>query len=210
MGKMFFPQYMKGRKEGIRLIMGESVLSHIDRIGGIEIDSESGEDIVRIGKGIDLLNPLSKNEEKMFSEGKLKSGQRLASQAKVINEQGDISIFMSNFGKYTILTDIIKRDTELNPSVEKIKDRVLYKGEIDLGHYNNNIYGLAVDIGTTTVVMQVMDLESGENIYNPIAFKNPQITYGNDIISRIGYTIEKPGGLKRYRMLLFQVSMKAL
>ena len=196
MGKMFFPQYMKGRKEGIRLMAGGSVSSHIDRIGGIEIGSEPGEDIVRIGKGIDLLNPLSKNEEKMFSEGKLKPGQRLASQAKVINENGDISIFMSNFGKYTILTDIIKRDTELNPSVEKINNRVSYEGEIDLGHYNSKIYGLAVDIGTTTVVMQVMDLESGENIYNPVAFKNPQITYGNDIISRIGYTIEKPGGLK--------------
>jgi len=77
----------------------------------------------------------------------------------------------------------------LNPVVRKIGGR-------DLGPYRGKIYGLAVDVGTTTLVMQVMDLETGKNIYKPVAFKNPQIAYGNDVILRIGYTIENPGDLK--------------
>ncbi|GAI34374.1 unnamed protein product, partial [marine sediment metagenome] len=40
MAKIFFPQYAKGRKEGINLVIGKSILEHIKMIDGIEIDSE--------------------------------------------------------------------------------------------------------------------------------------------------------------------------
>ena len=55
MAKMFFPQYARGR-EGVDIVVGESILEHIRRIGGVEIDSECGgrgkcgKDIVRIEK----------------------------------------------------------------------------------------------------------------------------------------------------------------
>ncbi len=195
MGKMFFPQYMKGRKEGVRLIRGRSILMHIKELGGVEIDTEQGEDIVRIVEGSGLLSPLSGYEQEMISNGRLKKGQRLASHANIIDDAGDIVVFMSSFGKYTILTDIIERDTRPDPVVKRSGSRVIYENGKDLGPYRGKIYGAAVDIGTTTIVMQIIDLQTGENIFRPVAFKNPQITYGNDIISRIGYTIEKPDGL---------------
>jgi uncharacterized 2Fe-2S/4Fe-4S cluster protein (DUF4445 family) len=65
----------------------------------------------------------------------------------------------------------------------------------DLGPYGGGIYGLAIDIGTTTLVLQVVDLENGGNVGSTMASKNPQIAYGNEVISRIGYTIDHPGGL---------------
>jgi uncharacterized 2Fe-2S/4Fe-4S cluster protein (DUF4445 family) len=196
MGKIFFPQYIKGRKKGVLLAKGKSILTHIKELGGVEIDTEQGEDIVRIVKGSELLSPLSAYEKEMISNGRLKEGQRLASHAKIIDDTSDVVVFMSSFGKYTILTDIIERDTRPEPAVKRSGGRVIYENGKDMGPYIGRIYGAAVDIGTTTIVMQIIDLETGKNIYRPVAFKNPQITYGNDIISRIGYTIENPDGLR--------------
>lgn len=54
--------------------------------------------------------------------------------------------------------------------------------------------GAAVDIGTTTVVLHLVDLESGERLATKSAL-NPQARYGHDIISRIEYSNTSPGGL---------------
>ena len=43
--------------------------------------------------------------------------------------------------------------------------------------------------------MQVVDLQTGENIGKPLASKNPQIAYGNEVISRIGYSMQHENGL---------------
>ncbi len=55
--------------------------------------------------------------------------------------------------------------------------------------------GVSVDIGTTTVVVMLWDLETGEML-DIDAFTNPQGTWGADVISRIQYTIENEKGLE--------------
>lgn len=55
-------------------------------------------------------------------------------------------------------------------------------------------YALAIDIGTTTICGQILDLNRGRVLADNIAF-NGQISYGADVISRIAYC-ERPGGLK--------------
>lgn len=73
----------------------------------------------------------------------------------------------------------------------------LYNNEIidiENGNSKDKIYGLAVDIGTTTVVCYLMDL----NRYVQLAvssMQNPQVGYGSDVISRIDFTIENEDGL---------------
>ena len=59
-----------------------------------------------------------------------------------------------------------------------------------------NNYGLAVDIGTTTVAGYLCELTTGE-ILATEATMNPQIAYGEDVMSRIGYAAKEKGGLKR-------------
>lgn len=54
--------------------------------------------------------------------------------------------------------------------------------------------GAAVDIGTTTVVLHLVDLETGERLATTSAL-NPQARYGHDLISRIEYSNASPGGL---------------
>ena len=51
-------------------------------------------------------------------------------------------------------------------------------------------YGIAVDLGTTTLVAQLLDLTSGQ-VLNVATARNPQGKYGADIISRIEYGLHK-------------------
>ncbi len=61
----------------------------------------------------------------------------------------------------------------------------------------NSLYGIAIDIGTTTVAGYLCDLMSGE-VLAMDSLMNPQISFGEDIMARITYTINYPGdGLKR-------------
>ena len=61
-----------------------------------------------------------------------------------------------------------------------------------------NLAGMAFDIGTTTVVGYLLNLHTGERIAVQSAM-NPQIPFGDDVISRIAMCQERPGGLERLR-----------
>lgn len=65
---------------------------------------------------------------------------------------------------------------------------------IQAGDTTAKNYAIALDIGTTTIYAQLIDLSSGESLAEAGDF-NGQISYGEDVISRIIYA-EKPGGLE--------------
>ncbi len=58
------------------------------------------------------------------------------------------------------------------------------------------IYGISVDIGTTKIAVYLVNLSTGE-IVGKAGEMNPQIAYGEDIISRIAYTRDHEGGRKQ-------------
>lgn len=60
---------------------------------------------------------------------------------------------------------------------------------VEAGDTAEMVYGLAVDVGTTTVVCMLWNLQNGECI-DVEARTNPQSLYGADVISRIQYTKE--------------------
>ncbi len=62
------------------------------------------------------------------------------------------------------------------------------------------IYGIACDLGTSTVVLHLVDLQSGEILSSASSF-NQQIKCGEDIISRINYS-QKPGRLQELHDLI--------
>ena len=62
--------------------------------------------------------------------------------------------------------------------------------------YREGIWGLAVDIGSTTIVAHLSDLQTGELLATQ-AVMNPQVTYGEDLMSRISYVIDNEDGLKK-------------
>ena len=69
--------------------------------------------------------------------------------------------------------------------------------DIEPGDAREKHYSLALDIGTTTVCGQLLDLNRGKVIAQGIDY-NGQIKYGADVITRIAYS-QKEGGLKRLR-----------
>jgi len=59
--------------------------------------------------------------------------------------------------------------------------------EVQPGDVSTNNYGVAVDVGTTTVVAHLLNLSSGETMDTEATY-NSQIKYGDDYIQRIIYT----------------------
>jgi uncharacterized 2Fe-2S/4Fe-4S cluster protein (DUF4445 family) len=65
------------------------------------------------------------------------------------------------------------------------------------------LYGLAVDIGTTKLAAYLVDLGNGETVAKTGAM-NPQITYGEDVISRITYANENVNGAETLQSRLVE------
>jgi uncharacterized 2Fe-2S/4Fe-4S cluster protein (DUF4445 family) len=54
-------------------------------------------------------------------------------------------------------------------------------------------FGLAVDVGSTTIAAHLCDLTSGEVVASA-GIMNPQIRFGEDLMSRVSYSMMNPGG----------------
>lgn len=67
---------------------------------------------------------------------------------------------------------------------------------VEQGDTRQRCFGLAIDIGTTTLVVYLMDLNTGKIITRG-ALTNPQQGAGADVITRITYAADQPGGLKQ-------------
>ncbi|MGE0213049.1 MAG: ASKHA domain-containing protein [Parvibaculaceae bacterium] len=59
--------------------------------------------------------------------------------------------------------------------------------------FHERIFGLAVDVGSTTIAAHLTDLASGEVVASS-GLMNPQIRFGEDLMSRVSYVMMNPGG----------------
>ena len=58
---------------------------------------------------------------------------------------------------------------------------------------HSKVFGLAVDIGSTTIAAHLCDLASGDVVASA-GVMNPQIRFGEDLMSRVSYSMMNPGG----------------
>jgi len=61
------------------------------------------------------------------------------------------------------------------------------------GFYEGSIYGLAIDLGSTTIAGHLCDLVTGE-VLASTGLMNPQIRFGEDLMSRVSYAMLNPNG----------------
>jgi uncharacterized 2Fe-2S/4Fe-4S cluster protein (DUF4445 family) len=61
------------------------------------------------------------------------------------------------------------------------------------GYYEGTVYGLAVDLGSTTIAAHLCDLQTGEVVASS-GVMNPQIRFGEDLMSRVSYSMMNAGG----------------
>jgi uncharacterized 2Fe-2S/4Fe-4S cluster protein (DUF4445 family) len=100
--------------------------------------------------------------------------------------QSDVVVIVPDevrFAQQRILQTGIERKLEINPHVLK-----------DIPHLDKDgaKFGIAVDIGTTTVAASLIDLADG-TVRARAATENPQIACGDDVISRISYSETREG-----------------
>lgn len=187
MGTIKFPQFKNG-KQGLKIHPGLTILE-LARMTDVKIHAECGgigtcgKCIVRIEQGEENLNEPTQIEQSFD----LKEKERLACQARVVRDKSDIVIYIKNFGEYDILKYGMERDVPICPLFYQ-KDGRIFKNSTAIDKYRGKIYGLAIDVGTTTLVFDLVNLENGD-ILETVAKTNPQISYGNDVISRIEYTL---------------------
>lgn len=95
--------------------------------------------------------------------------------------------------------------TLLRPVREVGKTRII---NIQSGDTTAHNYALAVDIGTTTIYGQLIDLFSGKTLAEYGDF-NGQISYGEDVISRMVFA-EKPGGIEKLSAVVIETINKVI
>ena len=84
--------------------------------------------------------------------------------------------------------------------------------DVEPGDQRQHHYGLAVDYGSTTIVMQLVDLNSG-SVIGEEKLVNGQVQYGTDILTRITYSLEDPShaqNLQKATMETFRKLLEAL
>lgn len=59
----------------------------------------------------------------------------------------------------------------------------------------NGVFGVAIDIGTTTLAVWLIDLVAG-SVVDTLSELNPQTAFGADVLSRISFTQKRDGGLE--------------
>ncbi|MEH6456184.1 MAG: ASKHA domain-containing protein, partial [Cocleimonas sp.] len=88
---------------------------------------------------------------------------------------------------------------ELQPALRKGKWTVtvaIYEGERIIAIWpgiKEKAYGLAVDMGSTTIAGHLCELETGDVLASS-GLMNPQIKFGEDLMSRVSYSMMNPGG----------------
>lgn len=144
--------------------------------------------LVELLEGAELLTPPS--EEERY----LKPPFRLSCRARVQAESGSIRCLTMRHGSMRIdegacgLPDRAV-NFPLDPTVTRDGDWVLLDGE-PLVKADGPLHGLALDIGTTTVVVRLYDVETGKLVAAE-SFENPQRFGGSEVMSRIAYDGEE-------------------
>lgn len=154
--------------------------------------------IVELVEGAALLTPPSEEERH------LKPPFRLACCARVAAEDGAIRCHTMRRGALRIDevgTGLPERATNvaLEPAVTRDGGWVLLDGE-RLVEADGPLHGLAIDLGTTTVVMRLYNLETG-TLVGGESFENPQRFGGSEVMSRIAYDGEEKTKLLQRTLL---------
>lgn len=150
--------------------------------------------VVEVAEGMECLSPPTP------CESHLTGNFRLSCQTSVACDAGRVRCHTMRRGHMRIERHALGlpgsgRPMELDPAVTREGDRILIDG-VEVDRSSGPIHGIAMDLGTTTVVLRLINLETGEMVADA-SFENPQRFGGSDIMARIQYDTLHPGKLLR-------------
>ena len=175
-------------------------------------NGECHECIVEVRRGMNALEPLNDTEDFLRDNYRLACQARVIDieadiEFNILRRQPRI------LTESIAPEEINKENIELDPLTVREGDNIIFKGEPApfakpkrpssgarkseaifagdanpriIDRYRGSILGIAADIGTTTVAMNLVDLETGDILYTA-SFENPQRFGGSDVMNRISY-----------------------
>jgi uncharacterized 2Fe-2S/4Fe-4S cluster protein (DUF4445 family) len=177
MAPLFYDQHK------LTSVAGKTIFDYADTLQ-IRVPTSCGktgqchECIVEIKRGMEALNPRTDSEE--F----LRGNYRLACQATIQDQNAEVEFSILR-RQPQILTHTMRRQIKPDPLTVRRHDGIYFRNA-RLDDYRGQLYGLAIDLGTTTVAINLVDLESAEILYTA-SFENPQRFGGSDVMHRISY-----------------------
>ena len=167
---------------------------------GVDINSicggagSCGKCIVKIVQGTENVSDPTLEEADLLGGDRLGEGYRLACRSEIM---GDVVILVpreSRRGAQRLQSEGLDTPVTLDPQIRKQTTgettQILYGDTVieTLPSRDAPIHGFAVDVGTTKLAGYLMDLATGEVLSVETAM-NPQIPYGEDIMTRLTYAL---------------------
>ncbi len=187
------------------------------------------------GRGV---SPADYEELELLSKEELENGVRLSCRTKITGEAVITVPKTSRLQTQKILDIGIQTQIRINPSVKKlyyieppVPSELNYRHKEKIERFKNAtavidvaenelmtlepgnttgvMFGMAFDVGTTTVVGTLVDLNTGL-VVATAADMNAQVVYGDDVISRLNYCIENENGLFELNKIIIEVMNRLL
>ena len=188
----------RGLKKGGRLGCQAKILSSLV----IDVPSES-----QIHKQVVRKNP---SERKISMQPATKLYYVEVEKPDILNPSGDIerlkTALMDQWGfkklkfsieilksvQYLLRKDSWRVTCAVHSSSKKSLSRVI---KVWPGYFGGPIYSMAIDLGSTTVAAHLCDLDNGK-VISSSGIMNPQIRFGEDLMSRVSYAMLNKSGTK--------------
>ena len=141
--------------------------------------------VVEIAEGMEWLS------QPVPEENHLRGNFRLSCCCKIVSDSGVVRCHTMRRGEMRIERHAFElpagnKKWKLEPAVTRDGERILLDGE-EIARSTAPIHGLAMDLGTTTVVVRLLNLETGRKSSADASFENPQRFGGSDVMSRIHF-----------------------
>ena len=142
-------------------------------------------------------------------EGRLNSGWRLVDfkpeKPNLDDQRSYLTRYFNKTGTINISDNLIGDIKVLDSKVQELtgvccQDKLV---EVFPVTEENNLFGVAVDVGTTTIVLYLYDLETGEKLAVDSMY-NPQKEFGADVISRIQFANKSKENTEKLQQVLVE------
>jgi uncharacterized 2Fe-2S/4Fe-4S cluster protein (DUF4445 family) len=171
---------------------GLSLFEHAESLGiyvptSCRKQGKCRECLVEVTEGMEFLSGRTSQEEHLHDNFRLSCRSNVAADIGTVRchtmRRGEMRI-----ERHAFHLPVDHQGMKIDPCVTRNGDCILLDGE-EIDRSSGPFHGLALDLGTTTIVLRLLNLETGKVVADS-SFENPQRFGGSDVMSRIHYDTE--------------------
>ena len=172
----------------------------------IKVDIEPGDTISTAARraGIYLDEPCGGNGKCGKCQVIIKNATELASsRGKILTEKANSQVYSLACQTEAVNGMVVFHNSQRDGAAQILTYGTEQKSAILPSSSETPTYGIALDIGTTTIVMYLVNIKNGEILGTASAI-NPQTCFGADVISRISYADANKDGISVLHNILIK------